>query len=379
MNGKIARFLAERQPETPCLVVDLDLVAANYNALRQAMPLAEIYYAVKANPAPGILSLLNGLGSKFDAASIFEIEACLAAGIAPARLSFGNTIKKQRDIAAAFEAGIALFAFDSAAELEKLAAAAPGARVFCRILMEGIGADWPLSHKFGCSIEMAADLLERAADRGLDPYGVSFHVGSQQRDIGQWDLALGRTAMVFSALNKAGIDLKVINLGGGFPARYRSAHAPLDTYVSGIMKAMTRHFGNRLPGMIVEPGRGIAGDAGLIQSEVVLISQKTYGDSRRWVYLDVGKFGGLPETMDEAIKYRIRTPRDGDGDSPTGPVVIAGPTCDEVDVLYENAGYELPLDLRVGDKVEILSAGAYTATYSSVGFNGFPPLKEYYI
>lgn len=376
MNGKIARFLADRGPETPCLVVDLDQIADNYRTLSRALPLADIYYAVKANPAREILTVLDGLGSRFDAASIYEIDTCLEIGVAPERLSFGSTIKKQRDIASAYRRGVRLFAFDSLAELEKLAAAAPGCRVYCRILMEGDGADWPLSDKFGCDVGMAADLLIDAAARGLEPYGVSFHVGSQQRDIGQWDVALGRTAMIFTALNKAGIELKMVNLGGGFPARYGARVEPLDAYADGIMKAMTRHFGNRLPAMIVEPGRCIPGDAGVIQSEVVLISRKSYDEERRWVYLDVGMFGGLPEVMGEAIKYRIRTPRDG---GPSGPVVIAGPTCDEVDVLYERADYSLPLDLRVGDKVEILSAGAYTTTYASVGFNGFPPLKAYYI
>ncbi len=376
MNEKIARFLADRRPATPCLVVDLDIVADNYRTLRRAMPLAEIFYAVKANPAPEILGVLQDLGSSFDAASIHEIERCLAAGAAPERLSFGSTIKKARDIAAAHAHGVRLFAFDSAGELDKLAAEAPGARVYCRILMEGHGADWPLSDKFGCDVEMAADLLIAAARRGLDAYGVSFHVGSQQRDIDQWDVALGRTAMVFSAINAAGIELKMVDIGGGFPARYRRDVEPPEAYADGIMMAMTRHFGNRLPEMIFEPGRGIVGDAGLIQTEVVLISRKSRGDVRRWVYLDVGKFGGLPEVMDEAIQYRMRTPHDGGRE---GPVVIAGPTCDEVDVLYENAGYTLPLGLAVGDKVEILSAGAYTATYASVGFNGFPPLGEHYI
>lgn len=376
MNKKIARFLVDRQPETPCLVVDLDIVADNYRTLRRAMPLAEIFYAVKANPAPEILQVLRDLGSSFDGASIHEIERCLDAGIAPERLSFGSTIKKARDIAAAHAHGVRLFAFDSDGELDKLAVEAPGARVFCRILMEGTGADWPLSDKFGCDVEMAAGLLIEAARRGLDPYGVSFHVGSQQRDIDQWDVALGRTAMVFSALNAAGIELKMVNIGGGFPARYRRDVEPPEAYAAGIMTAMTRHFGNRLPEMIVEPGRGIVGDAGLIQTEVVLISQKSRGDERRWVYLDVGKFGGLPEVMDEAIQYRLRTPHDGGRE---GPVVIAGPTCDEVDMLYEKAGYTLPLGLEVGDKIEILSAGAYTATYASVGFNGFPPLAEHYI
>jgi ornithine decarboxylase len=376
MTPKIARFLAERNPPTPCLVVDLDVVAHNYKRLKRALPLAEIYYAVKANPAPEILRLLDQLGSKFDTASIYEIEDALALGISPAKLSFGNTIKKESDIARAFRHGVRLYAFDSQAELEKLARAAPGARVFCRIYMTGEGADWPLSRKFGCSVEMARDLMIAARDAGLDPHGVSFHVGSQQRDLTQWDIALGKTKMLFTALSEAGIQLKLINLGGGFPARYRTRIPGPDQYGQAIMAAVTKHFGNALPQMIVEPGRGIAGDAGVLQSEVVLISSKGEEDGRRWVYLDVGKFGGLPETIGEAIQYRIKTPHDGGA---MGPVVIAGPTCDEVDMLYEKAGYKLPLDLKVGDKVQILSTGAYTTTYSSIGFNGFPPLKTYII
>jgi ornithine decarboxylase len=376
MTPKIARFLAGESPPTPFLVVDLDIIAHNFKKLRKAVPLADIYYAVKANPAPEVLRVLDGLGSNFDTASIFEIDQCLTLGIAPERLSFGNTIKKEADIAAAYRGGVRLFAFDSAAEVEKLARSAPGSRVFCRIFMTGEGADWPLGGKFGCSIDMAADLLVKARDMGLDPHGVSFHVGSQQRDLTQWDVAVGKTKLLFTALSEKGIELKLINLGGGFPARYRSRIPAIDTYAEAIMGAMTRHFGNRLPQMIVEPGRGIAGDAGIIQAEVVLISAKSYDDKRRWVYLDIGKFGGLPETMGEAIQYRLKTPRDG---GPKGPVVLAGPTCDEVDVLYDKAGYQLPLDLQVGDKVQILSAGAYTTTYSSVGFNGFPPLKAYCI
>ena len=376
MTPKIARFLAEKNPPTPCLVVDLDVIAHNYKRLKKAMPLVQVYYAVKANPASEVLQVLDGLGSSFDAASIYEIEQCLALGIAPARLSFGNTIKKEGDIAAAHRRGVNLYAFDSVAEVDKLAHAAPGARVFCRIFMTGEGADWPLSRKFGCDIDMARDLLIRARDLGLDPHGVSFHVGSQQRDLGQWDIAVGKTKMLFTALTEQGIELKLINLGGGFPAKYRSRIPAIDAYAGAIMKAMTDHFGNNLPQMIVEPGRGIAGDAGVIQAEVVLISTKSYDENRRWVYLDIGKFGGLPETMGEAIQYRLKTPRDG---GPKGPVVLAGPTCDEVDVLYDKAGYQLPLALQVGDKVQILAAGAYTSTYSSVGFNGFPPLTSYFI
>jgi ornithine decarboxylase len=376
LNPRISRYLAEQQPATPCLVIDLDVVAEAYRELRRYLPLARVFYAVKANPAPEVVSLLAGMGSSFDVASPAEIEICLERGIAADRISFGNTIKKERDIAFAFEHGLRLFAFDSAEELEKLARSAPGSRVFCRILVECGGAEWPLSRKFGCAPEMAVDLLRQARTLGLDPYGVSFHVGSQQMDLTQWDGAIGRAAQMFSVLAQSDINLRMVNIGGGFPAHYRSEVQPVERYAAAVMAAITRHFGNDLPEIIVEPGRSIVGDAGVIQSEVVLISRKSYGDERRWVYLDIGKFNGLAETADESIKYRIRTPSDGGA---TGPAVIAGPTCDSADILYDKADYQMPLDLKVGDKVEILSAGAYTTTYSSVGFNGFAPLKTYCI
>jgi ornithine decarboxylase len=376
MTAKIAKFLDQVRPQTPCVVVDLDVVRDNYLELRRWLPLAQVFYAVKANPAPEIVRMLVQLGSNFDVASSNEIQLCLDAGAAPEQISFGNTIKKATDIARAYERGIRLYAFDSEAELEKLAEHAPGSKVFCRILMTCEGAEWPLSRKFGCEIEMASDLLVRARDLGLEPYGVSFHVGSQQTDLAQWDIAVGKTAMLFTALNEQGITLKMVNLGGGFPARYRTDVPAIDQYADAVMHAMTKHFGNDLPTMIIEPGRGLVGDAGILEAEVVLISKKSYDEDVRWVYLDIGKFGGLAETMDEAIKYRIQTTRDGDA---TAPVVLAGPTCDSADILYEKAGYEMPVTLKVGDKVRIMSTGAYTTSYSAVNFNGFEPLKAYFV
>jgi ornithine decarboxylase len=376
MNERIARFLADHVPETPCLVVDLAEIAKAYEELRRHLPLARVFYAVKANPAPEIIAMLECKGANFDVASRGEIELCLDSGAAPERLSFGNTIKKEKDIAFAYAAGLRLFAFDSAHELDKLARAAPGARVFCRILVPCDGAEWPLSRKFGCAPEMATDLLRQARARGLDPYGVSFHVGSQQTDPGQWNHAVGTAAHMFSLLAEADIDLRMVNIGGGFPAHYRSAVPRVEQFAQAVMSAITQHFGNHLPEIIVEPGRSLVGDAGIIQSEVVLISQKGGGDGKRWVYLDVGKFNGLAETMDESIKYRILTPGRGGA---AGPVVLAGPTCDSADILYEKTEYRLPLGLEVGDKVEILSAGAYTASYASVGFNGFSPIRTYCI
>ncbi len=376
MTDRIFRFLDENRPETPCLIVDLHEVENNYRRLKAALSDAKIYYAVKANPAPEILRLLQRMGARFDAASIFEIEQCLDIGITPDEICFGSTIKKEAHIAQAFRQGIRLFAFDSEAELEKLARAAPAARVYCRFYMTGDGADWPLSEKFGCDSELVPYLLRRAKELGLTPYGVSFHVGSQQRSLGQWDIALEKSAIIFEISAAQGIDLKMVNIGGGFPSKYRSSTPSIESHSVAIVEGMTRHFGNGLPEIIAEPGRYIPGDAGVIQAEIVLIATKSRMGGRRWVYLDIGRFGGLPEVMDEAIQYRIRTPyKNGD----SGPVIIAGPTCDEVDVLYQNADYQLPLALKTGDKIEILSAGAYTASYSAVGFNGFPPLREYYI
>jgi ornithine decarboxylase len=375
MNKKIARFLAENAPATPCLVVDLDIIGKAYDMLRRYLPIASVYYAVKANPAAEIIAMLAKKGSNFDVASPAEIALCLDNGATAERLSFGNTIKKERDIATAYAAGVRLFAFDSEAELDKLARVAPDARVFCRILVSCEGADWPLSRKFGCTPEMAVKLLCRARDLGLDPYGVSFHVGSQQTDLGQWDGAVASAARMFSLLAEADINLRMVNIGGGFPARYRSEVSPVEAYAGAVTAALTKHFGNQVPEVIVEPGRSLVGNAGIIQSEVVLISDKGDG-GKRWVYLDAGKFNGLAETMDESIKYQIEAPgRDGE----TGPVVIAGPTCDSADILYEKTEYRLPLELAVGDKVEILSTGAYTSSYASVGFNGFPPMRTYCI
>jgi len=376
MTEKIARFLDEVRPATPCLVVDLDVVGDNYDKLHGALPDARIFYAVKANPAPEILRLLVERGSCFDTASVPEIQACLDAGATPDRISFGNTIKKASDIRIAHELGISLFAFDSDAELEKIAEHAPGARVFCRILTSGEGADWPLSRKFGCDLEMARELLLAASRTKVVPYGVSFHVGSQQRDVGQWDLALSQTAQLFRELEEQGVVLRMVNMGGGFPTRYLKDVPTSEAYGAAIDEALRRHFGNRIPETIIEPGRGMVGNAGVIRSEVVLISRKSKLEDRRWVYLDIGKFGGLAETMDEAIQYPIVTERDG---GPAERVILAGPTCDSADVLYEKADYRLPVDLRIGDKVDILATGAYTTTYSAVNFNGFAPLAAYYI
>jgi ornithine decarboxylase len=376
MTDRILEFLRSRRDDGPCLVLDLDVVRDNYLSFAKALPDTRVFYAVKANPAPQVLELLVRLGSSFDTASVSEIEQVLAAGAGPERISYGNTIKKERDIARAYELGVRLFAVDCEAEVEKIARAAPGSRVFCRILCDNNGAEWPLSRKFGCAPAMAPRVLERAHSLGLVAYGLSFHVGSQQRNPKSWDNALKASAAIFRDLAERGIGLQMVNLGGGFPAKYLKDVPAVRTYGQTIFRALRKHFGNCIPETIIEPGRGLVGSAGVIEAEVVLISKKSEEDRMRWVYLDIGRFNGLAETQDEMIRYPIRTPFDTD---PMEPCVIAGPSCDSVDVLYEKEPYPLPVSLEIGSKVLIEGTGAYTATYSSVGFNGFPPLKSYVI
>ncbi|WP_308205458.1 spermine/spermidine synthase domain-containing protein [Mycobacterium montefiorense] len=355
-------------PESPYLSIDLGQVRKNFRALRTALPDAQIRYAVKANPAEQILRLLAAQGSAFDVASVGEIDTCDDAGIDGGLLTFGNTVKKAADVARAYARGVRRFTFDSEQGMAAIAEHAPGAAVECRIAPDFPSSVTPFGHKFGCTPEAATGLLDRARLLGLQPQGVSFHVGSQQLDPEAWALGIRCAAPIFDAI----AELSTINIGGGYPLAYAVGAPDLDVIADVITSALARHFGADPPQLAVEPGRVIAGSAGTISCEVV--SVRTGTDDRRWVYLDIGRYGGLAETENEYIRYRLRTDRDGDR---VDDAVVAGPTCDGDDVLYRN--YPLPVTLRPGDRVEIDDAGAYTASYASVEFNGFPSLPTYFV
>jgi ornithine decarboxylase len=379
-TAKIDAFLRSTDAPTPFVVIDVDMVAERYHQLVDAVPAARVYYAVKANPGLPILRRLVALGSAFDVASPAEIDMCLAAGASPEHISYGNTIKKARDIAYAVNKGVSRFTVDCEPELRKVAAAAPGGSVCVRLRHDCGGADWPLSRKFGCDPSEVENLLVLASELGLE-CGVSFHVGSQQRDLEAWNESLEVVAALVRRSRTRGAQPTFINLGGGFPGTYREGAPSIDAYGHAVRTALATWCPEAVGAdaaieVMVEPGRYMVADAGVLRSEVVLVSRRSPLDTQRWVYLDCGKFHGLAETMDEAIRYRLRTPHDG---GPTGPVAIAGPTCDSADVLYEKSAYELPLALAEGDMVDLLAAGAYTTTYSSTGFNGFPPLAEHYL
>lgn len=370
LPSRLDAWIAGAVVDRPTLVVDSARVAAQFRALSAGLGDARIHYAVKANPHRQVLATLAALGSGFDAASRGEIADLLALGVAPDRISFGNTIKRASDIAWAHGQGVRLFAADAAEELHKLADHAPGAQVYIRLLVPAGGADWPLSRKFGCDSVMALDLLAQARDLGLDPVGLSFHVGSQTREAAMWAGALDHVASVWHMARAGGIALRLLNIGGGFPAFHGLPVEAPQAYAATVRAMVAERFGE-VPVLMAEPGRGMVAEAGAIVAEVMLVARKSAGDLHRWVYLDIGRFSGLAETEGEAIRYAFETARDGEA---CGPCILAGPSCDSADVLYERQPVSLPLSLSAGDRMVIRNCGAYTSSYSSVGFNGFPPL-----
>jgi ornithine decarboxylase len=352
---------------TPRLELDVAAAVERFTQLSSALPGTAVHYAVKANPHPALLAELAAAECRFDVASPVEVRAALLAGATPEALVYSNPVKRRDHVVEAAASGVRLFVVDSLQETAKVADAAPGSAVLCRLSTSGEGSDWPLSRKFGCSSHEAVEILTVAAELGLDPAGLCFHVGSQQRDPEAWAGPITTAAHVFDLLRTRGLSPRLLDLGGGFPAAYDGGCHPLTAYAEAIERALQHAFGDDRPDTIVEPGRGIVGDAGTLVATVVGVVHR---GAARWVFLDAGVFTGLVETLGEAIRYRLQTVSDG----PTGPCVLAGPTCDTADVLYEDRMVQLPLDLAEGDEVRLLSAGAYTSCYSSVGFNGFDPL-----
>ncbi|MGB5326015.1 MAG: SET domain-containing protein-lysine N-methyltransferase [Pseudomonadales bacterium] len=370
ISPSIRAFIDSYAGPTPHLVVSTDVVEEKYLALVQAMPDARHHYAIKANPDNAILKRLVGLGCSFECASIPEIDMCIEAGALAENILYGNPLKKASEIKAAVERGVEQFVFDAELELLKLVEHAPGAKVICRITTDGKGAVSPLSIKFGCPSDRAIGWLKQAQSHGLVPYGVSFHVGSQQLAPTSWRAPIADAAEVFKAVAAVGIDtMTVLDIGGGFPVSYREAVLSIADFGRAINDFIETSFGSMQPLVYTEPGRYMAGDAGVVIAEVVLIAPSYSNPDVRWVYLDIGRYGGLVESQ---IDYPILCERDGE----SGPVILAGQTCDSNDVIYpEGFRYHLPLSLECGDRVLLANTGVYTTTYSTT-LNGFPTLSS---
>lgn len=344
------------------LIMDLDRVDEAYRTLTGALPGIEVHYAVKCNPCPPVLTRLRALGSGFEVASATELDELRAIGVDPAEVLYSNPVKPVEHIARAYAVGVRRFAFDSDSELDKLAAAAPGCAVYVRLAANAVDSEVPSEGKFGVDPAVAVELLLRARDRELKPYGIAFHVGSQMTRPGAWRAPLAEVGEVMAKLAAGGVYLEMVDVGGGFPARYDVAPPPLSEYGSVIRAGL-----DALPypvRAVAEPGRALVATAGMLVATVIGTAVRR---GRRWVHLDVGAFNGLMESLETANQLRFPV-RDSLAAPARESCHLTGPTCDSQDTILFDV--ELSAELSPGDRVYIGSAGAYTTVYAS-SFNGF--------
>ena len=374
MTKKCVEWLNSNKKSSPRLVYDLEKVKENFIQFTKLFGSIKPYYAVKANPSIKILALLKKLGSNFDCASISEVETCIGLGISSSKVCFGNTVKKSDDIKKAYKLGVNLFAFDCDEELLKISESAPGSSVYCRLEVDNGGAEWPLSKKFGCSVKELEYLLVRAKQIGLNPLGLSFHVGSQQLSKKTWEKAIKTSSQMYKKFKKKYFQLSFLNIGGGMPVDYDDTKINLKSYAKNILNQINKYYDEAMPeNIIAEPGRFIVASAGVLESEVILIKEKK---DIKWLYLDVGRYSGLAETEGEAIKYKIKF--SGKNNMKKIKYILAGPSCDSHDVLYQKNLYKLPKNIKVGDRLRIFSAGSYIISYQS-DFNGIKKIKEIFL
>ncbi|MFC1925420.1 type III PLP-dependent enzyme [Chloroflexota bacterium] len=352
--------------ETPILVVDKRIIKQKYQEFCSEFSNAKVYFALKANPHPGVVDLLQEIGCDFEISSYGELDLLLRLGIPVQRIISSNPVKNPAFIKAAHESGIEVFTFDSPTEVDKLSSLAPGSKVYARLSVPNEGSEWPLSKKFGVEVEEAAELLVQARNKGLEPYGITFHVGSQNTQAPAWETAIERSRAVWELVAKEGIELQRLNIGGGFPIQYTKPVPSIAEVAGEIKTYLARAFPQGI-GLELAPGRALLGESGILVTSVI---GKANRSGEKWLYTDVGVFNGLMETVG-GIKYPMLTAKE----TAKSKWVLAGPTCDSFDVVSTEA--ELP-ELEVGDRIYILSAGTYTTAYASE-FDGFKIPGVYYI
>ncbi|MGH2354478.1 MAG: type III PLP-dependent enzyme [Chloroflexota bacterium] len=349
--------------ETPFLLLDVDRILANFEQVRASFGLLrpQVFYAVKANADPRVLLALHRAGCGFDVASLNEINRLDALGVPAAKMIFSATVKLPRHIEAAYALGVERFAFDSPAEVAKLARLAPGSKVVVRLEVPHHGSRWPLGGKFGVPAAEAVDLLRLANASGLRPYGVTFHVGSQCTRSDTWLDAISVCRQVWNAARQEGIHLRLLNLGGGLPARYTEDVPGVSEIGTQVMRRVISAFGRDIE-YAIEPGRFLVADAGTIVTTVIGTATRK---GKPWVFVDQSVYAGLLEVIG-GWTYPMVTRKD---DRPKRRVTLAGPSCDSTDILAADA--ELP-ELQVGDQILLLTAGAYTTSYQAYNGLSFP-------
>lgn len=355
-----------KKHKTPFMLIRRSVLQKQYERFRKCLPEVTPYYAIKANPHPKIIKEFVDLGSSFDVASAEEMKLVLKMGASPSKIIFANTIKSEEDIQAAKRRRVKLMTFDSETELYKIAENFPGAHVVARIKVANLGSVVQLSLKFGCDQEQAFFLLKKAKALGLVPKGVSFHVGSQSRNVENYLQALEITAAIFEEAESSGMPLKIVDIGGGFPIQHFDNEIGInfERMAAQIRKQLKKLFDSSVK-FIAEPGRFFAGPSGVLVTKVV---GRSFRNNKSYYYLNDGIYQDFSGMVFDHCKYEFKTLRRG----PKFMCTLAGPTCDSFDTLAENA--EMP-ELNLGDIVYVKNIGAYSSASATPNFNGFPPAK----
>jgi ornithine decarboxylase len=360
--------------ETPYFICDLDTIRDRYRRLGTCLAGIECFYALKCNPATEVLQTLAQLGSSFEIASLGELRILQTLAIEPVDVIYSNTVKAPAHVAAAHEAGVWRFAFDGEGELHKLAEHAPGSAVYVRLRVDDTTSVFPLSRKFGASASDAHQLLITARTLGLKPYGVTFHVGSQCTSASAWRQALASVGRLLSTLLDDGIELEMLNLSGGFPARYTEPVPSIGEIAGAIWPALNALLPYVPPKLAIEPGRFLVAESAVLAAGVIGREVRT---GENWLYLDVGAYNGLIETRQATHwTYPLWTSRPDHAIAPQEVFTVTGPTCDSSDTLFPSV--RLPSTLEVGDVIYFGTVGSYTLSYGS-SFNGFPPPASLFV
>lgn len=358
---------------TPFLLGSTDLVTSKLHRFRSALPEVQPFYAVKCNPDVDVLTALAAAGCGFEVASLGELELLVGLGVHAHDVLYSNTVKPASHIAGAAERGLWRFAVDSAGEIAKIAREAPGSAVYVRLAVDDDDSAFPLSRKFGVDGGKAVALLLEARDRGLRPYGLTFHVGSQSTAPSAWTTALRRVSLIAAELLDLGVRLDMVDIGGGFPAWYGTPVPEIEEIGAAVTRGL-ESLPYRPELLAAEPGRHLAAESAVMVASV--LGRERRG-GQEWLHTDVGAYHGLIETQQSPSgwPYPLWTSRSDHVTAPSLPYVVTGPTCDSADTFLDRA--LLPATMAEGDRLYIASAGAYTLSYAS-SFNGFPPPQARY-
>ncbi len=345
--------------DRPFLLVDRSIIRQKTRRFMNALPRVRPHYAVKANPDRQVLGTLIEEGAGFEIASIAELDLLLSLNVPAAEIFYSNPMKSRTYLKYAANMGVEWYVIDSIEELQKIVSVKSDAKMYLRIDTPNIGSDWPLAGKFGTHLADISLIIEEAVKLKADLAGITFHVGSQCRNPQNWRVGIERSIKIFTEMQQAGLEPRLLNIGGGYPVRHQKPIPSIEVIADVINEAIAEL--SETIQIIAEPGRYLVSDSAYFVCQVVGTATR---NEKRWMYWDAGLFGGMIEVT-EGLNYEILTDRTGQ----CVPWSIAGPTCDSVDVLMHDI--MLPADIREGDMIYIPNTGAYTTAYAST-FNGFP-------